>query len=155
MDLSGDSAAKKKESTNEGVSYNELTIIREMFREQMYLLSPKNERNHVCVNGSISLSEDLSNFTNIARQNKNVYLKSILEKEEDVKLKPVCVTEQEFENTQLLENHTIKEITVKIMQKFEEMEDVDKVNLLEEYFNKSVKGKNKNCYIDFYISLHE
>lgn len=62
------------------------------------------------------------------------------------------VSEKEKGESQKLENITKKEIQQQI---FFKLEDLNDSQLLEEMYQKSVKHKNKEAYIEFYYSLFE
>ena len=112
-------------------------------------MSPKALKDYKSLYGKISLNEDLVHFSNSAQNNIKSYVTSMLHND-SVKLVPVYVTEQERLNAEKVENMTKSEITIKILEAINIPDDEEMQQFYEERFQKNVKNKNKDSYINFY-----
>ena len=142
-------------TSTQKIDYEEIATVREYFRENDYLMSPLSSNIHTSVDKRTKLSDELSEFTNTAIANKNEYFQALLKKESSSPLRPVCITQQEVDSKNLISNKTKSEILKEIMKQLDLMSDKENSKLLEEYFNKSVKSKNKDAYIEFYYTISD
>ena len=117
-------------------------------------MSRKSLKDNKSLDGKILLNEDLVQFSNNAENNIKSYITSILHSE-SVKLVPVYVTEQERLDAEKAENMTKAEITIKILEATNILDDEDMQLFHEERFQKNIKNKNKDSYINFYYEVLE
>ena len=117
-------------------------------------MSRKSLKDNKSLDGKILLNEDLVQFSNNAENNIKSYITSILHSE-SVKLVPVYVTEQERLDAEKVENMTKAEITIKILEATNILDDEDMQLFHEERFQKNIKNKNKDSYINFYYEVLE
>ena len=117
-------------------------------------MSRKSLKDNKSLDGKILLNEDLVQFSNNAENNIKSYITSILQSE-SVKLVPVYVTEQERLDAEKAENMTKAEITIKILEATNILDDEDMQLFHEERFQKNIKNKNKDSYINFYYEVLE
>ena len=117
-------------------------------------MSRKSLKDNKSLDGKILLNEDLVQFSNNAENNIKSYITSMLHSE-SVKLVPVYVTEQERLDAEKVENMTKAEITIKILEATNILDDEDMQLFHEERFQKNIKNKNKDSYINFYYEVLE
>ena len=117
-------------------------------------MSRKSLKDNKSLDGKILLNEDLVQFSNNAENNIKSYITSMLHSE-SVKLVPVYVTEQERLDAEKVENMTKAEITIKILEATNILDDEDMQLFHEERFQKNIKNKNKDIYINFYYEVLE
>ena len=117
-------------------------------------MSRKSLKDNKSLDGKILLNEDLVQFSNNAENNIKSYITSILHSE-SVKLVPVYVTEQERLDAEKVENMTKAEITIKILEAINILDDEDMQQFYEERFQKNLKKKGKDSYINFYYEVLE
>ena len=122
-------------------------------REIKYLSYPKEESEHVSLE-SVALSEELVDFTWKLRENMVKSLKARFEGKGEVKNKSIYVTKIKEEEQKNIENWTKKEITKKIFETLQQMDD-NNSRLQEEVFNKTVKSKSKEKYIEFFHKIQD
>ena len=131
----------------------QINKIRSYVRKSNYLLDPYTKRAHVSIDKNVEMSEDLINFPEIAMENATKFIEAKLN-DEAPKLVPVFVTEKEKEEYCSLYNKTIKQITTIILNLIENLDDA-KAKLQREIFEKTVKRKKKEKYIEFLFKLHD
>ena len=134
---------------------NQLQIykVRECLRKTAYLMDSKTQNDHMSLNGEVKLSEDLVHFSELAINSTKAYVNARLSNT-PVRIKPVYVTQSEYDEANALENVSQSELKVKIFQMLELLK-YDTAKVQEEYFNRSVRYKNKKAYIDFFYKLCE
>ncbi|MES9884495.1 MAG: hypothetical protein ABW185_26925 [Sedimenticola sp.] len=141
-------------STIPVVEYSEIMPVRELFRTQNYLMKPMEVETHTSLDHSIKLSENLHNFTAEAEERRKLFYENMLDADGDIHVPIVYVTEQEMIDKTSLSSQSIPAIQKQIFLLFEDMTDSES-KLMEELFNKTVRGKRKATYIDFYHSLKQ
>ena len=129
----------------------EVRKIRVLIRESKYLATPFQFCQHTDITQTTDLSERLVNFVEIAEKNRESFIPCIL-KGEEYKLNVVVTTKEEQEESEKVENMTMKDITAIVLAKLEAREDKE---LLMEIYKKEVRGKSKSKLVIFYHSLME
>ena len=126
----------------------EVLRIRSVLREHSYLTSPMSEAVHTNLQGK-ELSSKLVQFLDIAERNFHTALPLIL-KDESYTIKTVHVTKEEEEESQKVENQTLKEIKQKIQDL---ISTFDQRDIWDDTYNKDIKNKSKAKHIEFYYQL--
>jgi hypothetical protein len=147
----GQSIENKTCSYEYSIDLQEIAPVRALFRR--YFERPLEETPHTNLSGDVKLSAHLVNITAESEALRSQYYMCLLSGEQP-KLPLVCVTEDEFLNSKMIENLSKTEIQKKIYQLLEQFSDRER-RLLEEIFVKTVKAKNKADYIGFYYTLLE
>ena len=129
----------------------EVRKVRVLIRESQYLDNPLDFVPHTDLTKTIKLSDQLVNIVDIGQKNLASYTPMIL-KGMAYKMNIVFTTEQEKTESEKIENLSIKDITQKILLELENREDKQ---LQTEVYNKDVRGKVKQNYVNFYNSLME
>ena len=117
-------------------------------------MSPKALKDHKSFDRKISVNEDLIHFSNNGQNNIKSYITSMLHSD-SVKLVPAYATEQERLNAEKVGNMTKAEITIKILEPINILDDEDMQQFYEERFQKNLKKKGKDSYINFYYEVLE
>ena len=155
-------ALGKSESEGDGPSeevykrHNTVQVkkVRWFVRQNKYLLNPSMEEiPHSSMNLKMKMSEDLIKLPSIAVENITNYIKAKIAGK-TVKLTPVFVTREEEEEFCSIQNKTKDEIKVLIYKLIETL-DKESAKLQCEVFEKTVKRKKKEDYIEFFQSLIE
>ena len=103
------------------------------------------------MDGKKALAQDLVHFTTLAENNIKQYINGrALEK--DITIKPIYNTHEEAEQETSLLNVTTNELKGKIFQTLK-MLDAETSKMMEEAYNRSVKNRKKENYIEFYYKL--
>ena len=103
------------------------------------------------MDGKKALAQDLVHFKTLAENNIKQYINErALEK--DITIKPIYITHEEAEQETSLLNVTTNELKVKIFQTLK-MLDAETSRMMEEAYNRSVKNRKKENYIEFYYRL--
>ena len=103
------------------------------------------------MDGKKALAQDLVHFKTLAENNIKQYINErALEK--DITIKPIYITHEEAEQETSLLNVTTNELKVKIFQTLK-MLDAETSKMMEEAYNRSVKNRKKENYIEFYYRL--
>ena len=103
------------------------------------------------MDGKKALAQDLVHFTTLAENNIKQYINGrTLEK--DITIKPIYNTHEEAEQETSLLNVTTNELKGKIFQTLK-MLDAETSKMMEEAYNRSVKNRKKENYIEFYYKL--
>ena len=97
---------------------------------------------------------NLVNFSELAQNNFQSYLKAKNSDEQEAKIKPINVTQDDFEDSTKVENCTKEEVKIKIYELLDQLAENEQ-ELQEEVFIKTIKNRNKSAYISFYYGLHE
>ena len=71
-----------------------------------------------------------------------------------MKLVPVYVTQMEQMEAEKIENKSVPELTLLIFQKIDAL-PIEKQQMQEEIFEKTIKNKKKDKYIQFFYELCE
>ena len=127
--------------------------VRRYLRNTGYLNEPKVEKTHLTIDGK-KLHSDLLTFTTTAKENIVTYVTGIINNEDDIKLKAVYVTEEEFLNANKVENLSKNEITFKIFEIMEYFSETDR-KIYEDMYKKNVKNKKKEIHVTFYYELRD
>lgn len=127
--------------------------VRKFVRSCSYLVNPKKSEVHESIDRKHNLSEDLLELDNIAEKNVSLFINGKKIKEA-VKLVPAYVTEDEKVQAEKIENKTIAELQVFIFQKIKNL-SIERQELQEEIYQKTVRNKNKAKYVKFYYILCE
>ena len=151
----------KSESAGDGPSeevykrHNTVQVkkVRRFVRKNKYLLNPMQEIPHSSMDLKMKMCEDLIKLPSIAVENTTNYIKAKIVGE-TVKLTPVFVTQEEEEEFCSIQNKTKDEIKVLIYKLIETL-DRESAKLQCEIFEKTVKRKRKEDYIEFLQSLIE
>ena len=125
-------------------------LIREVIRGCKYLENTWESCKQFDITKSVPLSNDLVNFTAIAKNNLTKCLPKIL-KGEPYKIYIVHSTLAEQEETEKIENFTISEIK----QKIHVFENFSNKNMWQYFNKKEVAGKTTAVHIDFLNTLLE
>ena len=104
-------------------------------------MSPKALKDDKSLDGKISLNEDLVHFSDYAQNNIKSYVMSMLHSD-SVKFVPVYVAVQQRLDAEKVENMTKAEITIKILEAINILDDKDMQQFHEERFQKNLKNKN-------------
>ena len=126
-------------------------MIREVIRGCKYLENTWESCKQFDITKSVPLSNDLVNFTAIAKNNLTKCLPKIF-KGEPYKINIVHSTLAEQEEAEKIEDFTISEIKLKILYVFENFSNK---NMWQHFYKKEVAGKTKAVYIDFLNTLLE
>ena len=103
------------------------------------------------MDGKKALAQDLVHFTTLAENNIKQYInRRALEK--DITIKPIYNTHEEAEQETSLLNVTTNELKGKIFQTLK-MLDAETSKMMEEAYNRCVKNRKKENYIEFYYKL--
>ena len=111
------------------------------------------QEDHVTLNRKVKLSDNLVNFTSEAGVLRDNYYSALVNETKFVN-SAIYITENEKNEKSKLNNQTKAQIHRLILEKLESFPELEG-KLMEELFNKSVKGKNKDAYIAFYHDLSE
>ena len=127
----------------------EVRKVRVLIRGSGYLDKPLIFCQHTDITKTKELSQKLVNFVKIAEENRDSYLRQALKGEEH-KINVVYTTKEEQDESEKVENMTVKEITGIVLAKLEAREDKE---LLLRIYRKEVRGKTKAKLVHFYYSL--
>ena len=127
--------------------------VRSYVRLRKYLLNPLETNEHKSMDGKNTLSEDLIKLPSIAISNAKEYINAKINGA-SIKLTPVFVTQEDEEEYCSLQNKTKDEIKTLIYRVIETF-DKDTSKFQYEIFDKTVKRKKKEDYIEFFLSLAE
>ena len=145
------SGTEKQNIRNNTITINKVRVL---FRNNRYLSSPKLSREHTNLDGTITLYEDLVNFSEIASGNIACYVDAAVNQKEGIKIKAVPITEEDYNESNKIESLGKDEIKVKIFEVIDKF-DSENASLQEDIFRKKVHDKNKLKYIQFYYELYE
>ena len=129
----------------------EVQLIREVIRGCKYLENAWESCEQFDITKSVPLSNDLVNFTSIAKNNLTKRLLEIL-KWEPYKINIGYSTLAEQEEAEKIENCTISQIKQKILHVFENFSNK---NMWQDFYKKEVPGKTKAVHNDFLNTLLE
>ena len=115
-------------------------MVRTCFRKRSYLSEPRKYRNPESLDGKIKLSNDLVNFSFIARENITEYVSSKLSGK-NVEMEIIHVIESEMSLSESVEALTKSQLKVKMFEVI--YINDDEAMFQEAVFNKSVKQKTK------------
>ena len=127
--------------------------VRRCIRSSSYLLDPFDQKIHVSIDGQTTLSDELVNFPTKAIQNTEIYIKSKLD-DNPLHITPVFATQADLDNHCSLKNKTIKEIDTFICTLINKL-DEQSAKLQTEVFEKTVKNKKKEKYLEFVYKLYD
>ena len=130
---------------------HKFTKVREYIRKSKYLEQSKQCKAHYSLDGKKALAQGLVHFTTIAENNIKQYINERA-LENDITIKPIYITHEEAEQETSLLNVTTNEPKVKIFQTLK-MLDAETSKMMEEVYNRSVKNRKKENYIEFYYKL--
>lgn len=120
-------------------------------RGKRYLLEPSLSKIHKSVDDTTLMSTDLVTFSSTAIENIKRYIDAKLNDLPN-KISPVCVTKQEEQEANCIENYSVKDLQLLIYKK---METLENFRLQDEIFHKTIRNKNKSQYIKFYHEICE
>ena len=123
-----------------------------MLRSKKYLTNPKQKRQHTNLNGNIKLCDELKNFTAHCEAIKEEYLKAFINDDIVQEKRIIYITEEEKFEKNCVHNQSKVEIQKKILEIIDNKPQKE-ARLMEEMFTKSVKGKSKEEYLNFYYML--
>ena len=136
------------------IDYAEIVPVRKLFRGKKYLTEANSERDHASLDGQVRLSNELFNFTAEAEIIRDAYNRAFVDCDNNFKPDIVYITEDEKQTKASIESKTKVEIHREILLKLNTMEP-DEASLMEDYFNKTVKRKNKDEHLTFYHVINE
>ena len=67
---------------------------------------------------------------------------------------PVYITKEEYEEANSIENSTIADLKIMLFKIIDTL-NKDDASIQQEIYNKSVKGKKKEKYVEYFYSLCE
>ena len=133
---------------------SQINKVRLLLRKQKYLLNPKIKDQHVSIDGKKTMSDELVSFASIAVKNINEYMEAKINKAA-VTMTPVYVTKEKYEATaNSIENSTIADLKIMIFKIIDTL-NKDDASIQQEIYNKSIKGKKKEKYVEYFYSLCE
>ena len=103
------------------------------------------------MDGKNALAQDLVHFATLAENNIKQHVNERALKK-DITIKPVYVTHKDSEQETSLLIVATNELKVKIFQTME-MLDAETSKMMEEAYNRNVKNRKKENYIEFYYKL--
>jgi hypothetical protein len=133
------------------IEMKEVAAVRALLRKQKYLSIPLVDTDHKSVNGEVSLSANLRYFTATAMERTKTYITGY-QAGETVNMVPVYVTDTEKAESEAITNLTKEQLKNKIV---EHLAHLDDSNVLEDKFERTVKGKTRAVYQDFFQELLE
>ena len=131
----------------------QINKVRQCLRETGYLLNSKIKNQHVSIDGKKIMSEELVGFATIATSNTKIYIEAKMNKSTP-NISPVYVTQEEYEEANSIENSTIAELKVLIYKMIDTL-DKEAAISQQKIYDKTVKNKRKEKYIEFYYTLCE
>ena len=99
------------------------------------------------------MSDELISFASIAVKNINECIEAKINKTA-VTMIAVYVTKEEYEETNSTEYSTIADLKIMIFKIIGTL-NKDDASIQQEIYNKSVKGKKKEKYVEYFYSLCE
>ena len=132
---------------------SQINKVRLFTRKQKYLLNPKIKNQHVSIAGKKTMSDELIRFASLAVNNINEYIEAKINKTSDT-LTPVYVTKEEYEEANSIENSTIGDLRIMTFKIIDTL-NKDDPSIQQEIYNKSVKGKRKEKYVEYFYTLCE
>ena len=106
LELTAEVEVSSKHNIVPSIKYDEISSVRQLFREIKYLLSTDTEQQHYSADGSILLSKELIDFTTLAMENRNEYFNNFLGDDTSARLEYICITQSEADSKMLLENRS-------------------------------------------------
>ena len=131
----------------------QISKVRCLFRSKKYLGTPKEIRTHKDIEGKHDISNDVFSLEDLGKQNLSLYMQA-RERNDAIKLSIANVTVEEAKKNECVANHTLEEIKILIFQMISNLSK-EKQELYEEMFVKTIKGRRKEKYVDFYYVLCE
>ena len=125
--------------------------VRSYVRKFDYLLYPFQETEHLSIDGKRVLHEHLVHFSSIAKENVNKVIEARLSGD-IIALKPVYVTEKDYEEANKIEHLTKDQIKVKLFQIMDTLPTAEGA-LQQEQFQKLVKDCSKSTYIELFNEI--
>ena len=132
---------------------SQINKIRLFISKQRYLLNSKIKNQHVSIDGTKTMSDEPISFDSIAVNNISEHIEAEINKTA-VTTTPVYVTMEKYEEANSIENSTIGYLKI-IIFKMNDTLNKDGASIQQEIYNKSVKGKRKENYIEYFYSLCE
>ena len=111
------------------------------------------KKQHVSIDDKKTMSDELISFDSIAVNNITKYTEAKINKTA-VTTTPVYVTKEEYEEANSIENSAIGDLKIMIFKIIDTL-NKDDASIQQEIYNKSVKGKKKEKYIEYFYSLDE
>ena len=99
------------------------------------------------------MSDELISFASIAVKNINECIEAKINKTA-VTMIPVYVTKEEYEEANSIEYSTIADLKIMIFKIIDTL-NKDDASIQQEIYNKSIKGKKKEKYVEYFYSLCE